>query len=426
MKLSNPIVGSLCLGVVACSTANEPAAEESHTAHEHDPLATCRELPAAAAAMWTVGMSSEPSGVSSDERIATAGASTWQVALDLLRVTHETPSIAVSPASMVLSLAMAERRQGGECAASIRDVLHFTEEGEATHQTLSAAMRTLRGRELPAEDDATPVRVLLQQSQWVLGESGGAAPDDFYGAAQHQVPGDHEAVREVINCVIEEQSQGLLPEFLPRGLPGSDTEALDMNVAFIQAPWDTALEDRGPLDFQSASGSVVTLPSIGHATLSARIHQKEDALAIEVRLRGGDLAAMFVVNQPGSPLSLRELTETLTAERFSSVRDDSEPMLVDFTMPSLELAADVKDYSGVDLLDFDCPLFTLGGAVHGAALQVDAKGIEAAAATVAEDWASNDGGEDEPELTVTLDRPFLVFVYDRPTGFVLVSARFGG
>jgi serine protease inhibitor len=46
----------------------------------------------------------------------------------------------------------------------------------------------------------------------------------------------------------------------------------------------------------------------------------------------------------------------------------------------------------------------------------------AVAATVAESWETG-----EPEFySVAIDRPFLFFVYDEPTGFVLYSGRFSG
>ena len=60
--------------------------------------------------------------------------------------------------------------------------------------------------------------------------------------------------------------------------------------------------------------------------------------------------------------------------------------------------------------------------LHGAAVQMDEYGVKAAAATVAESWGT--GGE-EPEF-FAIDRPFLFFVYDEPTGFVLYSGRFAG
>jgi serine protease inhibitor len=55
-------------------------------------------------------------------------------------------------------------------------------------------------------------------------------------------------------------------------------------------------------------------------------------------------------------------------------------------------------------------------------VQLDENGVKASAATVAESWGT--GGE-EPEF-FAIDRPFLFFVYDEPTGFVLYSGRFAG
>ena len=56
------------------------------TGGQHDPGA-CHELPEAEQAGWVEGAKLEPTGQSTPERLATAGAQTWELALDLLRAT---------------------------------------------------------------------------------------------------------------------------------------------------------------------------------------------------------------------------------------------------------------------------------------------------------------------------------------------------
>ncbi len=51
--------------------------------------------------------------------------------------------------------------------------------------------------------------------------------------------------------------------------------------------------------------------------------------------------------------------------------------------------------------------------------------MKAAAAAFNESWSSGTGPP-PPNVTLTFDRPFLFFIYDQPTGFVLYSGRYAG
>lgn len=385
-----------------------------------DALQACRELPEAEAARWVEGTSLQPTGESTPARIEAAGAQTWVLALDLLRATEPRESLAASPTSMALALGMTERLyEGGQCGAEIHARMHYTEEGDALHHTLGASIRILEGRALPpGTDGEDPVVVSLRQSIWDL--RGGREPQPLYGATLHEVTGELGAVRTVMNCVIEAESRGLLVDFIPPHLPAGDTTSFDLDVAYLQAPWVNELTAWGAIDFTKDDGATVELPSMG-GVFYAGLHQDEQRLAIELSLRGGELAVLLVRPAYEAPQELGGFTADLTAEALAEIRSGSDYAFVDLTMPMVDIPSRTIDY--YDPLGFECEPYTLRAVLHGAAVQMDDKGIKAAAATAAESW---DTGEPDIPTDVRLDRPFLFFVYDRPTGFVLYSGRFAG
>jgi serpin B len=389
-----------------------------------DPFAACRELPAGSA--WVEGESIASTAESTDARIEAAGAQTWPLALRLLQVVDSasTPSVAASPASMYAAMGLAYGRwQEVPCGERIAEVMAFPEIGNDIHATLGASIRALEARALPAEDDVDPVAISLRQSTWLFDAT--AVPEqtplvEAYGAVQNALSERGPAARELINCVIEVQSQGLLPDFLPEGQPAADTSSYDINVAFLQAPWAAELGET-TLQFHAEDGSTAQVDGFGSYLTDAQLYEGESFTSVELGLRGGEIAMMVVLptNDDGG---LAAFADSLTADALATARDQAHTTLIDFSMPKVDIASTTLDYND-GRLDFQCEPFTLRAVFHGAAVQIDHKGIKAAAATVAEGWSD---GEPSPETTIVVDRPFLFFVYDRATSFVLYSGRWAG
>ncbi len=410
----------LVLGCPAPGGGSDTTSTSQPPPEEVGDLAACTALPEASAAGWEVGESLEPTGMSTPERLAMAGEGTWELALDLLRATDPSRSVATSPAALSVAMGMAKTEyEGQECGASIQARMHFTEEGDALHQTLGASIRTLQQRALEATEDEDPVSVVLQPSIWDLTDS--RVPLPTYGGTVHSVNGEFEAIRTVMNCAIEVQSQGLMTDFVPPGLPANDTTSLDVSVAYLQAPWEDALDGRGPVLFSRDDGTEDSLPAMG-GWLVAGILQDDQRWALELPLRGGELNVLLVVPAPQMPTDMESFAAGMTAEELTDIREGLRWAGVDLTMPTIDIPSETIDY--YERLGLECPPFTLRTVLHGAAVQMDEKGVRAAAATTVEHWTS--GGEVEELIDVRLDRPFLFFVYDRSTNFVLFSGRFTG
>ena len=114
--------------------------------------------------------------------------------------------------------------------------------------------------------------------------------------------------------------------------------------------------------------------------------------------------------------ALAEAEIQLALPRFefrtqASLPDTLRPLgMIDAFDPGL------ADFSGITATD---PLF-ISDVIHEVFVSVDEAGTEAAAATAV---IVGRGGPPERPVVLTVDRPFLFWVYDRATGSVLFMGR---
>ena len=387
-----------------------------------DALAECRKLPGAED--WIEGEAPESTAESTPQRIAAAGAETWSVALDLLRAVSsaDAPSVVASPASMVTALGLSYGRwQSGSCGDRIAEVMRFAEREDDLHHTLGASIEALQSRAMPATDNADPVILSMQQSTWAFGDT--TLPElseleSIYAAKPNAMLQPGEPARDLINCIIEAESDGLLPDFLPMGQPAADTSSYDVNVSVLKAPWAVGMTPQS-VSFTFADGSTDILDGFGTTLVGAQIYEGEAFSTVDIALRGGAVSVMIVIPPEDYTDGLDAFAASLEADTLRAARDEAMYADIEFAMPKVVIESSTVNY--YEPLGFECEPFTLRSVFHGAALELDEKGIKAAAATVAEGFDDDGGGA---STSVSVDRPFLFFVHDIETEFVLFSGRF--
>lgn len=378
----------------------------------------CTEL--AEDAGWREGEPVELVASSTPARITAMGAPTWDLALRMMEVVpqSEVQNIANSPASMFVAMGLNYARyEEGECGQRILEVMQYPEAGADLHNTLGAAAGDLASR---ARDKLT---LSMAQSIWELGTAELPTPTELqslYGARMNSLEKKGDPARDVINCVVEEQSSGLLVDFLPEGQPASDTTSYDINVAYLEAAWADHMSPT-TISFASEAGTAADIPAFG-SDVMMHLFDGDDFEAGSVPLVGGALSVLFVLPDEGVA-SLSDFTQDLSAAELEAARGQGASALLDFRMPAFKAEAETLDYNE-NRLNFDCPEFTLRAVFHAAAVEFDEKGVKAAAATAAETW--DDGGPPPPSGEFHLNRPFLYFIYDEATDFVLFSGRYLG
>jgi len=363
--------------------------------------------------------------------------------LDLYRaIGSDGGNLVFSPASIALALAMARAGARGETAAQMDAVLHADAAGDllAALNALDQALASRSGT-FPAYPEGT-LDVALRIANAPFAQRGlplepaylATLAGDF-GAGLRLVDyaRDPEAARRTINAWVDEQTERRIPELLPAGAIDESTLLTLVNAIYLKAPWLDAFveEATAPAAFTRADGSAVDVPMMDGGTDLLAYAAGDGWRAVELPYAGGKLVMTLVV-----PDDLAAFEAGLTPEAFAAIVAALDGRLVHLRMPrfgqetkvslnEVLAALGMPDAFGAGRADFSgitaaAPLF-ITAVVHQANIDVDEKGTEAAAATAVV-MAGTAAPSDEP-VELTVDRPFLFALRDRPTGAILFLGR---
>ncbi|GAA1950976.1 serpin family protein [Amycolatopsis minnesotensis] len=238
-----------------------------------------------------------------------------------------------------------------------------------------------------------------------------------------------ERARQVINADIAETTRGLIPELLPPGIVGDDTVASVVNALYLRCPWAIPFSDgaTGPAAFAAPSG-VREVPTM-HQSERLAYHADGGWQVVGMPAVGG---AEAVVLLPDGELAGQEAA--LDAEALAALLDGLRPRQVNLALPKLDLdvRADLTGAlqhlgvrtlfgPGADLSGLSPdPRLVVSDVLHQSVLRVDESGFEGAAATAAMMRLTSMPID---EVSVSVDRPFLLLVRHAATGVVYFFAR---
>lgn len=375
------------------------------------------------------------------EDAAAAAAGINAFGLDLYRqAAAGSGNVVVSPASIVLALAMARAGARGvtadEMDAVLRDVA-----ADANATWLNALDRALSARSGTFKDaTGKELDVTLRIANAPFAQRGMALEPAYLEAVASRFGAglrladyvrETEAARRLINGWVDEQTEHRIPELLAQGVITPDTRLTLVNAIYLKAPWLTpfAVEATKPGSFRRADGSTVEVPMMSLA--AALPYAESDGWrAVELPYVGGSLALTVIV-----PDDLAAFEAELSADRLAAITGALGERQVSLTFPKFGietkarlaevLAAlgmptafdpDRADFSGITGEE---RLF-IADVIHQANIDVDEKGTEAAAATAVVMWTT--GAPVEP-VALRVDRPFLFALRDVPTGALLFLGR---
>ncbi len=385
----------------------------------------------------------------------------------------------ISPASIVLALAMARAGAKGETAAQMDRVLH-TAGWDALASGLNSLDQLLASRNATFVDETgRPHELTLRIANAAFGQQGWAIEQGYldaiaaaFGSGLQLVDFERqtEAARQAINAWVSVRTRGRIPELLGPGTVNDLTRLVLVNAIYLKAPWLTEFEEGAtrPAPFTRLDGSTEDVPTM-HRFGEQEIPYTRGTgwQATELDLNGGEgtapLAMTFVLPDDLaafegrlSAAQIGRITGALTTERKRlqnvtytglSYEETGEldcgtyPYAVDLSLPRFGVATgpkDVKDsLKSLGMTDaFDARSADLSGittvedlfisfVIHQANIDVDEKGVEAAAATAVGASTTGGCGGPSPLKTITLrfDRPFLFFVRDVETGAILFMGR---
>ena len=208
-----------------------------------------------------------------------------------------------------------------------------------------------------------------------------------------------------------------------------DTRFVLTNAIYFSAAWDDPFEASNTKDapFKLLDGAQVQVPTLHQTGDGYRYGEAADYRAVELPYDGGQLSMVVVV-----PGDLAAFEASLTGTTLENVTKSLEPASVELALPKFKFDAPLglkdhlqalgmndafqnADFSGIDgtrnLVTTDV--------LHEGFVAIDEKGTEAAAAT-----AVVVGDTSAPEFhQLTVDKPFVFFIRDIPTGAILFIGR---
>jgi serpin B len=351
-------------------------------------------------------------------------------------------NVAVSPLSIRLALAMAYAGAGGETAAQMAEVLRYDLPDEALHAALNALDQALEARNQTFPGDQgreRGIEVSISNALW--GQAGLSVEQAFldtlasqYGAGLRIVDFVQavEAARATINAWVSTETAGRIPELIPQGVLTPATLLVLTNTVYLDADWALPFPSEATAAgaFTRLDGSDVTVPFM-HQMLPADYAAGEGWQAVDLAYVGGEVAMLVLVPDEGRFEEVAAAAATAFGEALAALG----PTEVRLALPRFEFRTQASlpgilrslgmidafdpglaDFSGITATE---ALF-ISDVIHEVFVSVDEAGTEAAAATAV---IMGRGGLPERPVELTVDRPFLFWLYDRATGSVLFMGR---
>lgn len=363
-------------------------------------------------------------------------------AVDLLRMNTgvDKGNVAISPWSIATALSMARVGARGDTATEMARVLHVGDEA-SYDQAMNALDQALRGRNRTTPmGDEEPQVVDLSAANRLFAQEGLSLGSDFldvlaaqYGAAVGEVDykTDTEAARRAINEWVAAETRDKIPALIAEGQLDPLNRLVLANAVFLRADWAIPFDKNATADgpFHAPSRDE-TVPFM-RATERWGWSEGHGWRAVELPYIGGDLAMTFVVPDAGEfdrfiagfdHASLERIVSTQSAQvrlRLPKFTIDKSVLLGE-QLRTLGMRAAFSDTADFTDITVDEPL-QIAEVAHQAKLTVDEKGTVAAAATAVM-MRTTSGMVGEPK-TLDIDRPFLFFLRDRPTGALLFAGQ---
>ena len=361
-------------------------------------------------------------------------------AFDLYAQLAPTPgNLFFSPHSISTALALTWAGARGQTASDMASALQFSMPAERTHAAFNALDQALQSRaQVGTSEDGGPFKFNVANAIW--SQVGMDLQQPFldtlaqdYGAGVHledfvQAPA---AALSDINGWVSQNTAGKIPKLLEAGDVTDATRMVLTNAVYFNASWKTPFEESATQDapFHALDGSTPTV-SMMHAGLETAYAQGSGWEAVEIPYSNPDLSLTVIVPAQGQ---FGAVEGQLSAAFLDQVIAAEGPADVTLALPKFDIttkahlkgalmalgmgsAFDDADFSGID----GQRDLAIGDVIHQATVRVDEAGTEAAAATAVIILGS---AAPANPVTLTVDRPFILALRDRPTGAVVFLGR---
>ena len=350
----------------------------------------------------------------------------------------------ISPYSISMALAMTYAGAEGPTETAMAETLGFSLD-EETHPTFDELQQQLDSRATtePIDPDrrGTVNAFQLSVANALWGESDNSFADEYielintyYDGGFNEVDFDQrpDQVRQRINEWIADNTNGRIQNMLRSGTLGPATQLVLASAIYFNAAWRLKFDPedtmRGP--FTTLDGRETSVMMM-QQQLETQYAAFSNVRAIELPYVGNKVSMVCIVPAAGE---FERVESGLTASNLFGIFDALVRRSGQLRMPKFEYKSEIPlseplktlgmesaftpaaDFSG--MVDSGTGPY-IGKAKHTSFISVDEKGTEASATTTVLTLES--GGSDPFELS--LDRPFLYCIRDRPTDSILFVGR---
>jgi serpin B len=361
-------------------------------------------------------------------------------AFDLLRTQTGTTkgNVALSPWSIATALAMTRVGAAGQTATEMDRVLHVGDPASADAGMNSLSQAIASRNVASTAGDTTPLAVDISSANRVFSQQGFHLQPAFldelarsYGGSVGLVDfAKTEGARAAINTWVAAHTRDRIKELIASGVLDGQTRLVLVNAVYLQADWATpfANDATRPATFH-APGRDVTTPFMNGA--SSRPFASGDGWqSVDLDYAGGSLTLSVVVPDAGRFDDVAARLDTgLLAKVAAATVTEVDLSLPKFAIQKATDLAAVLSALGMptaftDQADFSAMTgkkdLLIGHVVHQATVAVDEKGTVAAAATAV---IMQPTAAPVKVQQLTVDRPFLFLLRDKPTGAIVFAGQ---
>lgn len=380
-----------------------------------------------------------------DEQLKELAAGNASFALDLHRrlASDSAANQFFSPYSISVALAMTYAGARDDTETQMRETLRYTL-GEDVHdafETLAAELEERSTTQDRFEDETVDAfqlavaNALWGREGYQFSEEYLSLVDSHYGGGLRRADfaGDPTGERERINEWVADRTEDRIQDLLPPGSLTPATVLVLTNAIYFMASWQFEFDPANTEDgtFRALDGSSETVPTM-RQNLRTNYADVPGAQAIELPYVGEQVSMVLLVPDEGE---FTAFERGLDAEGLFGVFEALGDASGDLRLPKFEFESEVQLSSALSELgmpvafggdaNFDGMVEGGGGDLwidevyHQAFVSVDEEGTEAAAATAVVMLES----APPRSFDLTIDRPFLFVIRDRPTDAVLFLGR---
>jgi serpin B len=244
----------------------------------------------------------------------------------------------------------------------------------------------------------------------------------------------YEPVRREINAWVADQTEQRIKELIPQGAVDQSTRMVHVNAIYFNGDWLYKFDpnDTSDASFFLLDGSEVVVQMMSNDLAAAAYVAGPGYQAVELPYQGGSAVMDIIVPDAGT---FEEFETSLDSEALAKIIGAMQPVSLHLDLPKFSYGAsfDLKErLSALGMADaFNPEIADFSGmtghrdlfisrVLHQAFVAVDEEGTEAAAATAVIVAPTSIM---LPDLTLSIDRPFIYAIRDLGTGQILFLGR---